>query len=118
MKGGGGEPVTYGIRLKDSEIAAQVGTCTVYRIDVHTSIVSCDSHMMWCLYVCVCSWILQLNDRITEVLNAMMSKPPEVKLIVASSPDPIFQLIIYIVHKKAGFENWEIGPGCSSHELG
>ena len=28
MKGGGGEPVMYGIRLKDSEVAAQVGTAT------------------------------------------------------------------------------------------
>ena len=31
MKGGGGEPVTYGIRLKDSEAAAHVST------DVHQS---------------------------------------------------------------------------------
>lgn len=54
MKGGGGEPVTYGIRLKDSEITAQVGT--VYRIGVHTSIVSCDSHVMWCS-VCVCMFL-------------------------------------------------------------
>ena len=68
-KGGGGEPVTYGIRLKDSETATQVGR--------RTSIMSCDNHVIW-YYVCGILLLLQLNDRITEVLNAMISKPPEV----------------------------------------
>ena len=69
-KGGGGEPITYGIRLKDSETATQVGTCR------RTSIMSCDNHVIW--YYVRGILLLQLNDRITEVLNAMMSKPPEV----------------------------------------